>query len=281
MTEENLTDRSFNKDNPGLYCLSLQLNQTGLTYCIKNTDQKKCVVFRKHSFDNVLLTRVLIEKTTRVLREDDLLKLEFQRVNFIVYTRQSTLVPASLFTEDAASDYLSFTMAGEMDDVVLYNFIKAFNVYNTFALHRDVCSLFSEHFKKPEFMSQCTAFLKYVGEQTNPHLPGTVYLGINAEFIDIGVISKGRLLYYNTFQYANENDLLYYVTYVYRHHQLDPAIIPLIISGEKGGKITYQEVLKTYFPLARTDETAGARFIAPGLGMQKTSKYINLLNSDC
>ena len=63
MHEINLVDRSFDQDAAGPCSISLQANQSGLTYCITDQTVNNYVLFRKHRFEHVYLTGDLIEKT--------------------------------------------------------------------------------------------------------------------------------------------------------------------------------------------------------------------------
>ncbi len=91
----------------------------------------------------------------------------------------------------------------------------------------------------------------------------TIYVGLNADFFDIAVTGNGKLLLYNTFQYVNETDLLYYVLYVCRQLSLTSQDIPLKLSGELSSRLVYFETLKQYFPAIDYDEACGstARFV--------------------
>ena len=84
-----------------------------------------------------------------------------------------------------------------------------------------------------------------------------MYVGLNADFFDVAVTGEGKLLLYNTFQYVNETDLLYYVLYVCKQLSLKTNDLPLILSGEMSSRLVYSEMLKQYLPSTDHDAAAG------------------------
>jgi len=103
-------------------------------------------------------------------------------------------------------------------------------------------------------------------------------VGLNADFFDVAVTGNGKLLLYNTFQYVNETDLLYYVLYVCKQLSLKTNDLPLILSGEMSSRLVYSEILKQYLPDTASDTAAGLPAISNGLSPALTYKYLNLFN---
>jgi len=60
------------------------------------------------------------------------------------------------------------------------------------------------------------------------------------------VAAKGRLYLYNTFQYQNETDLLYFILYIYKQLNLNTRKNILLISGEQSDNMKYYNTLKKY-----------------------------------
>jgi hypothetical protein len=274
----DLIDRSFHKDSSGTYELSIQANQNGLVYCIFDKKTGQYVLFRKHSFEHVQFAQNLTGQITEVLEKDETLDLPFHFVKFLGYTQQSTLVPATFYNRDKMMDYLSFNHSGEIDQELYSNHITPPGLYNVFALPRDLVSMITMHFKKVEFLNQTTPFLKHIALDQDAFSKPAVHIGLNSGFLDLACVGDGKLKLYNTFQYVNESDLLYYVLYVYRQFGLDTQKIPLYISGELSSKLSYYESLKQYVPETKNAVIQGIPALAPGLHQLNTVKFLNLLN---
>jgi hypothetical protein len=278
MQEFNYVDRSFSKDASGTYNLSVQANQHGLAYCIFDNGADQYVYFRTHRFENVQLAEDLNDRIAEILDKDDTLGLPYKVVRFLGYTQQSTLVPASFFSRDKLLDYLSFNHAGDVDHELFSNHIMPPDIYNVFALPREMVSLISLHFKKVEFLNQATPFLSHIATVHGAFSNPAVYVGLNTGFFDLASTGEGTFKLYNTFPYVNESDLLYYVLYAYKQLALDTQKVPLYISGEQCSKLSYFEILKQYIPAAGFIAGQGVPALAPGLYQLNVAKFFNLLN---
>jgi hypothetical protein len=277
MPELSLIDRSFNRDNTGNYLLSLQADQNGLTYSVSEARRKEFVMFRRYRFEHVYMTSDLVRQIISVLDRDDILKLPFHSVRFLGYTQQSTLVPAPAFNPAGLADYLDFNTAGGIDGELFSNLIGPLNAWNVFALPRTLVSLITLHFKKVEFSNQTTPFLWCLSHSGDALFKPMVYMSLNADFFDIAVTGEDKLRLYNTFQYMNETDLLYYVLYVCKQLQLSTLEIPLILSGEMSNRMDYYNTLKQYVPSVRYLSSNDLYPLTPGLQTLVTHKFMNLL----
>jgi hypothetical protein len=278
MPELSFVDRSFEKDHSEDYHLSIQTDKNGLAYCVRNGKQKEIIVFKKYKFEHVYLDSDLAGQVIAVLDKDDILNLAFHSVHFMGYTQQSTLVPAAYFNPDGLASYIEFNLGGTSDGELFSNNIRSLDNYNVFALSRALVSLITLHFKKVEFSSQASPFLWNLSHQPGSLDKPIMHLGLNADFFDVAVTGNGKLLLYNTFQYVNETDLLYYVLYVCKQLSLKTNDLPLILSGESSSKLVYAETLKQYLPDTEHDATTGLAPISPALSQAVAYKYLNLFN---
>jgi hypothetical protein len=278
MPELNFVDRSFNKDHSVNYHLSMQADRNGLAYCIRNGRHKEFIIFKKYRFDHVYLESDLVGQIISVLDRDEILHLPFLDVHFMGYTQQNTLVPASYFSPDHLTDYMDFNAGGASDGELFSNNIRALDTHIVFSLSRALVSLITLHFKKVEFSSQASSFLWNVSNQSGSLNNTALYVGLNADFFDVAVTGGGKLMLYNTFQYVNETDLLYYVLYVCKQLSLKTYDLKLILSGEMSSRLVYSEMLKQYLPDTDHDAAAGLPPLPAGLSPALTYKYLNLFN---
>ena len=278
MPELNFIDRSFNKDHSVNCHLSIQADRNGLAYCIRNGRHKEFIVFRKYRFNHVYLESDLVGQVISVLDRDEVLNLPFLDVHFMGYTQQNTLVPASYFSAEHLTDYMDFNAGGASDGELFNNSIRALDTNIVFSLSRALVSLITLHFKKVEFSSQASPFLWNVSNQSGSLNNTALYVGLNADFFDVAVTGGGKLMLYNTFQYVNETDLLYYVLYVCKQLSLKTNDLPLILSGEMSSRLVYSEMLKQYLPDTDHDAATGLPAVPAGLTPALTYKYLNLFN---
>jgi hypothetical protein len=278
MYEITFIDKSFNRDAAGNYSISLQVNTNGLSYCIYDKITGAYNMFRKHRFEHIILQGDLIRSVEEVFTNDETLGLPFHKVKFVGYTQRATLVPAEFFDRSNLHKYLSFNHGDDSGVSVFSNNIATSGIFNVFAISDELVSLVTKHFGKAEFMNQSTPFLRHITKQHQSSADPCVFLSLNHDFFDIACTAENRLLLYNTFQYAGENDLLYYILFVYHRIGFDVQKIPLKISGESSSKLSYWDLIRQYVSDTVYDEPAGIPGLAPGLKQLVTCKFLNLLN---
>lgn len=286
MHETNYTDRLFKPDSASVYSLSVQANSGGLTYIVSDNISERIVLFHKYHFDQVILLSDLIKEVGEILDTDSILGLQFSNVRFLGYSRQTTLVPEPFFAEDQVKAYLSFSDADESVGTVFSNKITPGGIYNIFSLPSELVAQVNYYFKKAEFLGQTTTFLKHVAASSDNFTTRSVYAGLNPDFFDIACTDNGKLLLYNTFQYANETDLLYYILFVYKCMHFTPEHVPLVISGEQSSRLSYQDTLRQYFSqnfreskfLVSREQDQKTPVLAPGLFQLNATGFLNLLN---
>ncbi len=276
MHEINYTDRSFNPNSSEIYSLSVQANTGGLAFSVFDKPANQVVLFRKYRFDQVILISDLQKRITDVLDNDDVLGLKFADIRFIGYTRRTTLVPEKYYDAASAAKYLSIN-DGEEPSGSIHSTLISPGIYNVFSLPDEVLSILSLFFKKVEVLSQTTTFLKRIVSPDD--FTKRVYLGLYPDFFDIACTGPGGLLLYNTFQYASETDLLYYILFVYNMMGFEPGAVPLIISGEQSSKSTCLDILRQYFA-DTIFEDFSRPVLAQGIKQLNTSSFLNLLIAD-
>lgn len=274
MQEINYTDRSFNPDSSEIYSLSVQANSGGFAYSVFDNAANQVVLFRKYRFDQVILISDMLKSMTDILDSDSVLGLSYSSVKFIGYSRHTTLVPEKYFDPDAVDRYLTLNNGEELSGTPYTSFISSSGIYNVFSLPDEIVSLLSLFFKKVEFLSQSTVFLKRITSEDS--FRNSVYAGLNPDFFDIACTGPNGLLLYNTFQYASETDLLYYILFVYNCMGFEPGKVPLIISGEHSSKLIYLDLLRQYFADTIIENLAQP-VLASGLKQLNASRFLNLL----
>jgi hypothetical protein len=278
MHEINYIDKSFNPQSAGSYEISIQANQNGLAYCIFDPSSNSFVVFRKHRFEHVVLTGDLIRKVQAVLDNDEILGLKFHKVLFLGFTQQATLIPEAFFDRDQMVDYLRFTIGDQTDHALFNNPVIPPGLFNVFALPEALVSQITLHFKKAEFLNQTTPFLRHIANQPAALISPTVFMSLNPGFFDIACVGYGKLILYNTFQYANENDLLYYTLFALKQVGFAPEKTAVKLSGEFSIRSTYFEIIRQYIPETVMDDAVCMPILAPGLKSLPVPRFLNLLN---
>jgi hypothetical protein len=246
MPDIDLIDRSLDLENTQIYHLSIQAELNGLSFCILDIKESKYIGLRNYVFGNIFSIEEYVNRLEEVFKEDGLLNIKYRSVSFIYLTQKSTLIPRSYFNKTDLKTYFKFNQSINELDEINYNYLSEINAYNVFAIPNYIANEAIKWLGRMKLFHQATPFIKSIFEKDGDREGDSVYVNINNKFIDIAVASKEQLYLYNTFQYQNETDLLYFVLYIYKQLNMDTQRNRLLISGEHSDNIRYYNALKKY-----------------------------------
>ncbi len=277
MPDIDLIDRSLDRENTQKYHLSIQADLNGLSFCILDLEERRYIGLRNYAFGNIFSIEEYVNRLAEVFKEDGLLNIKYKSVSIIYLTRKSTLIPRSYFDRTYLKTYFRFNQSINELDEINYNYLSEINAYNVFAVPNYIANEAIKWFGNMKLFHQATPFIKSIFEKDTDREGNCVYVNINNKFIDIAVASKEQLYLYNTFEYQNETDLLYFVLYIYKQLNMDTQKNKLFISGEQSDNIKYYNALKKYIKSIRSLEPFDFMFSGI-LDQLDKHKFLNLFN---
>jgi len=277
MNELSLIDTSFRKERTNACHLSVQADLHGFSFCIFDHQQKKHVVFRKYFLQTQRLMDNFVRQLEDLLKTDDLLMLPYSSSVFLFLSQKSTLIPDNYFDQHMLKSYLEFNHELDVLDEIHYNYLPSVDAYNVFALHTYIASAIGHHFKGVRFFHQAMPFIEKVSDYSDNRQKQIMAVNINHHFFDVAVCSSGRLKLYNTFQYKEPTDLVYFILYICNEFEMDPLTMELILSGELSDMMSYRDAIREYIPGLQTLKTADNN-LAEGLAKVRESNYFTLFN---
>jgi len=277
MPDIDFIDKSLDRENTQNYHLSIQANLNGFSFCILDIEKSTYLGLRHYNFENVYSIDDYVDKLTEVFNEDNLLDWQFKSSSFIYLTQKSTLIPESFFDKANLKTYFEFSQGLNELDEIHYNFLTEINAYNIFAIPNYIVNEIFSRLENVNLFHQATPLVKAIFKNKSNKESECVYVNMNNKFIDIAVAAENRLCLYNTFQFQNETDLLYFILYIYKQLDLDTRKNKLLIAGEQSDNIKYYNALNKYITTVRYLEPFD--FLFSGI-LEKLNKYkfLNLFN---
>ena len=277
MNELSLIDNSFRKEHTNACHLSVQADMHGVSFCIFDHQQKKHVAFRKYFLQTQRLMDNFVRQLEELLKTDDLLMLPYSSSVFLFLSQKSTLIPDNYFDQRMLKSYLEFNHELDALDEIHYNYLPSVDAYNVFALHTYIASAISHHFMGVRFYHQAMPFIERITDYSDNRQKQIMAVNINHHFFDVAVSSSSRLKLYNTFQYKEPTDLVYFILYICNEFEMDPLTLELVLSGELSDMMSYRDAIREYIPGVQTLKTADNN-LSEGLAKVKESNYFTLFN---
>ncbi len=183
------------------------------------------------------------EALARILQTHALTRLEFQSVEVILVTPEYTLVPASLFDSNQASDFLQLNHSIKNEDVISWERFDTHDLYFVYAWPKSWQQVIEAQFPS----ARIRHYTSLLASGLLPDSLGQTIVFVHVQDFreDIIVIADGKLLLFNSFQFQSPEDFLYFIILTYDRLSLQRDTIPLRLLGEvESGSAIYASCYK-------------------------------------
>lgn len=230
MRDFSLADETIDLNRSSSYILSIQINLNGFSFSILDTVRNKYSLLKHYDIPGKLTTDNKGGKIEEILSKDTSLQNPFKKVNCLCVNPKSMLIPSPLFDEQYIKRYFDFNQPLNELEELHYHYLKKTDSYNVFSVPNPVTNALLGHFPKIHFYHHSYSLINY---HINFIEEDKTYVGLNLydNFIDILVIDNKKLIFFNSFEFQNHDDILYYVLNVYHQLDLDPETIELKMTG--------------------------------------------------
>lgn len=212
----NYHDDDFSLDKAQGYTLLIQIDKTTFTYAV--TDQNKLIaVADNHPLDELSNPEELL----------DLLSANFKNVVIGLPATGFSLLPQTVFNPEKLA-YLARFLDVKADEKVLSQPIDSRNViiYKT----PETILNAADEFGLRHTVYTSKGWLNVLARNQ----PGDrdLYVNINGDTVEIANFNFSKLRFYNTFEFAGEDELAYFASLVTDELNLQPAYTYVYISGD-------------------------------------------------
>jgi hypothetical protein len=277
MHDLSFLDETLDINITNTYHISIQVSLNGFSFCLLDTARNKYVALKHYEFDTKETT--LEENIKRVSNEDEFLNKEYKSSSLIFTTRKFTLVPTPIFNKEYLKKYFSFNHNLEESERIYFNHLRNADAYVIFTIPGNLSDIFNYHFPKIKIYHQSTPFIESIlRNHINSQDKHTMFLNAGEDLFDIAVVHLKNLKLYNCFFYKNENDLIYFVLYVYEYLKLDAEKTVLVISGSLLKSSKHYEILKKYIRNLRFEQPKTQFTYSYTFNEIPSHTFVNLLN---
>jgi hypothetical protein len=277
MIELDFLDETLDLNQTGSYHLSMQLGVKGFGYTILDTVRNKYVALRHYSFQNGRDMDKMNEEVGQLIASDEFLQKNYKSVYFLYPTQKFTLVPSPLFSKEQAPLFFGFNHEIAPGELIQTNRLKHTDAYLLFAVPGVIHERLINRYPSMQFFHQGFPLL----ESLLPHgsaAHSTACLCLNGDFLDICVTEKKKLRFYNTFSYTSEQDMLFFVLYVFEQLKLGQEDTELIACGDLSKTSDYYALLRKYIKRIRFDKPSDRFTYSYTFGSFSEHIFVTLFN---
>jgi|TARA_R100000479_G_scaffold70100_3_gene33793 hypothetical protein len=226
-------ERSINNDTINTNkSLSVQISLTGLSFLVTSSDNREVLFFSEEKFDNTTTPEETLTVIDSVINGNEGLQYSFDQVTLLYATNLYTLVPAPLFDEKKASEYLKFNSKILANDFISHDVLKNQDLVIVYVPYININNYFFDKFGSFQYYHATSILIKTILNAEKFSEKTKVYLHVQVENFDCIVVKNGKLILCNTFSYRTAEDFIYYLLFCMEQLSLNPESTEVVLSGD-------------------------------------------------
>ncbi len=226
-----MLQKTNNIQNTLQHRLSVQVSLNGLSFLVTNPDTKETVFFIENTLEHSTTPEELLMDIETIMFKNDVLNANFSEVSIIYSTPVYSLVPALLFDETKASEYLKFNSKILANDYMAHDVLEKLDIVVVYVPFMNINNFFFEKYGSFNYYHSTTVLLKTILEKEKYSLP-KMYLHFQKNTFDCIVLKNGQLQLCNSYTYKTPEDFIYYTLFCMEQLNLNPENLPVILCGD-------------------------------------------------
>ncbi len=223
---QQVYDESLTNNLSGKYHLSLQSGEDILSWCLLSVEQNKYLALETYSYSKTSEAELLAE-----LKKSSWFS-HVSSVSVAIISDKITLVPEPIFDEKAKNNYSKFNFAPDANQSALSAKVRSAGCYAVFSVAQEKEKLYRKFFPGINILHAAMPLLESILSKDKNENSEKAYINIRPKSFEIIISKGGALLFYNTFSYTTNEDVIYYLLFTFEQLKLNPENIALQLFGE-------------------------------------------------
>ena len=246
---KKIKDEKFDEEKLQQYVLLTQIGAKDFQVAVIDSEDQRLIFFEDYVFNEVNSPEDLQEALQSLFDSHEYLTAGFwKEVKVSIKNNKFIQVPASLFIESAAAEYLRFNavLDGEKDTVqICHNHLT--DAVTIFAVRTDMHQWLKKVYVNStvEIFHQSAALVEGVLTSASRRNDEPLYVYVDRFKLHVLYVKQKKLVYYNQFQIKQFADYVKYIMLVMKTMGLDQETGQVVLWGYIGKNSPhYQEFVK-------------------------------------
>jgi len=241
-----MTQQKNNTISNSNHALSILINSSGLSFLISDTNHKDIISIKSHDFVDYSPEEELHHFIYKYLTEQEVIGRLFSDVRVCVVNNHSSFVPLPLFDKNKKASYLENHADVRKQDYISFDTLRSAQVANVYIPYVNVNNMLLESFGKFSYVHCSSLLLEVISKQDVDKNESYWFVHIQYDLAYFFLMKKGKLHFYNAFQWKNEKDLLYYTMAIAKNYEIELEKAVLWISGRVRPGDEIHQLLSNY-----------------------------------
>jgi hypothetical protein len=212
--------------------LSIHVHVNGLSFFTHNQKTNKASQIFRAVFDTFVPLENLHENIRTALKENGVLEHSYNEVRCSVENNLATLVPKSLFEENALHQYVQKDIDVKQNDFITYDVEPSTDWICVYAPFVNVNNMLLDSFGSFSYYHAVTVWLRALTQHSAADGALVWSLYKEQDHLHIALLRDKKLQFYNCFEATRPKDVVYYVLLTAKEKNISPNEVPLFIAGD-------------------------------------------------
>ena len=222
----------FELTNPSKYCISVELGTTHLNYAVFDPVSRFLKICGKIIFEFNEKKDAYAALFSDIVSETGVIQSGYHAAYVTWNKPGATLVPLSFYSENNKSQLLSFNNSDSGHGKILSDDVRGSDIKVIYSIPEPIKIFFDTHLSNHRLKHISTSLLEGQFIQHPRNQERKVFLNINAGNFNLLLIDQRGLRFFNTFDYQNTEDIIYYTLFAMEQNQFDVQKDKVIVAGE-------------------------------------------------
>lgn len=211
--------------------LSVQVSLIGHSFLVHDDASPVSNFYVAKNYNTICTPEEVLVNIKKEIENTPLLQQSFKEV-VVVYTNSlATTVPATLFNEEKAVEYLKFNTKILATDYVAHDLLANKELVNVYVPFVNINNYFIETVGSFKYYHSSTLLIEQALRIEPNKKEHHAYVNVQDDYFQLICLSGNDLILSNHFTYKTKEDFLYYVLFCLEQLQWSPEETPFYLSG--------------------------------------------------
>jgi hypothetical protein len=236
ITNKAITEKKFKR-------LSIQVSLDGLSFCASDTVNKDILEVKQISFSDFPKNFSIENSLWKSFMEFDALTAQYDEIAVLHENNLNSFVPEALFDENYKGSYLQYNTKVFETDFFTYDQLKNHEMVNVYVPYVNINNYLIDQFGSFEYKHFGSLLVEGLLKKSPKSVPPLMYVHVAGTHFEIIIIQNQKLQLYNSFEYQNADDFLYFILFTAEQLHLNPDDFNLVLLGQiKEGDSLYNKL---------------------------------------
>ena len=222
--------------------LSIHINSLWIAFVFYN---KKKKLIDQRSFAKPKSNRQLIKSIKKVFKKYKNLN-QINSIFLVYYNTKSILVPSVLFNKKNLIDYVKYNSIVSGDNLFSFDNVLNRSIKNAYVSSAEINNYIFKKFGSFKHFHYTTLLIDEFEKYVNSDFNFNFFLNIVYNKLDLICFDKSSFIFYNSFDFSNDEDVLFYSLFCLKQLKIDPEKVFMSCSGEINLKSSLYLLLYKY-----------------------------------